>query len=158
MFCPNFVIAYSFLTNLDNFQQHFQDLELPSQHNEEHGTLKSIHEIRDALRIKRDNCAAELEQEIYNRDLSSEKLKNASLLKIELAKFKGYNSIMDIYTFQTEFEKLISPNIQKKLLPDYLKNNYLEEQALILIKEIVDIEGIWDKLKESFADTVVTAE
>ena len=33
---------------------------------------------------------------------------------------------MDIYTFQTEFEKLISPNIQKKLLPDYLKNNYLE--------------------------------
>ena len=89
------------------------------------------------------------------RDLSSEKLQNALLLEIELSKFTGYNSIMDIYTFQTEFERLISPNIQKKLLPDYLKNNYLEGDTLILVREIVDIEGIWEKLKESFGDTML---
>ena len=129
--------------------------EIPSQYNEEHGTLKTIYEIRDALRIKKDNYTAELKHEIYGRNLSSEKLQNASLLKIELAKFKGYNSIMDIYTFQTEFEKLISPDIQKKLLPDYLKTNYLEGQALMLVKEIVDIKEIWNKLKESFGDTML---
>ena len=62
---------------------------------------------------------------------------------------------MDIYTFQNEFEKLISPNIQKKLLPDYLKNNYLEGQALLLVKEIVEIEKIWDKLNESSGSTKI---
>ena len=57
---------------------------------------------------------------------------------------------MDIYSFQTEFEKLISPRIQKKLLPEYLNWNYLEGPALFLVKEFADIDTIWAKLKESF--------
>ena len=77
-------------------------------------------------------------------------MQNASLLNIELPKFKGYNSVIDIYTFQSEFEKLISPNIQEKLLPDYLKNNYLEGPALSIVKEINDLDKIWMQLKESF--------
>ena len=84
------------------------------------------------------------------RDLSFEKLKNASILNIELPKFRGYKSPMDIYSFQTEFEKLISPRIQKKLLPEYLKRNYLEGPALMIVKEITDIDTMWAKLKESF--------
>ena len=28
---------------------------------------------------------------------------------------------MDIYTFKEEFQKLMEPSIQRKLLPDYLK-------------------------------------
>ena len=78
--------------------------------------------------------------EMTKRDLSFEKLKNASILNMELPKFTGYSSPMDIYSFQTEFEKLISPRIQKKLLPEYLKRNYLEGPVLLLVKEFADIE------------------
>ena len=72
------------------------------------------------------------------------------MLNIKLPRFKGYNSTLDIYTFQTEFEKLVSPNIQRKLLPDYLKMNYLDGSALLLVKETDDLEEIWAKLKEAF--------
>ena len=50
---------------------------------------------------------------------------------------------------------MISPNIQRKLLPDHLRKNYLEGPALLLVKEIIDIERIWDKLKESFGSTML---
>ena len=65
---------------------------------------------------------ANLDKEIIACDLSEEKLRNASILKLELPKFKGYDSSIDYYTFKAEFEKLISPRVQSKLLPDYLKN------------------------------------
>ena len=66
-----------------------------------------------------------LEKELNIRDLSEEKMKNASLLGIQLPKFKGYNSPMDYYTFKAEIEKLISQRVQTKLLPDYLKGQAL---------------------------------
>ena len=55
--------------------------EKPSQYNEEHGILKTLNEIRDALRIIKDNYTGELQQEFENQDLSSENLQDASLLK-----------------------------------------------------------------------------
>ena len=36
---------------------------------------------------------------IKKRVISKKKLENAASLKIELSKFKGYNSEVDIYTF-----------------------------------------------------------
>ena len=51
-------------------------------------------------------------KEIIKRDISEEKLRNAVGLKIELPKFKGYDSDTDLYTFHTEFEKLIEPYVQ----------------------------------------------
>ena len=127
----------------------------PLEYEEEFGILKTAYKIRNTMRIKKDDYQAELEKEMYDRDLSSEKLQNALLLKIELPKFRGYDSKMDIYTFQNEFDKLISPNIQRKLLPDHLKKNYLEGPVLLLVEEIIDIERIWDKLKESFGSTML---
>ena len=47
-----------------------------------------------------------LEIEISKRDLSEEKVKNASILGITIPKFRGYDSSMDFYTFKAEFEKL----------------------------------------------------
>ena len=47
-------------------------------------------------------------------------------------------------TFKFEFEKLISPLVTAKLLPEYLKNNYLEGQAYELVKEIHQIDDIWE--------------
>ena len=61
----------------------------------------------------------------------------------------------DIYTFQSDFEKLISPNVQKTLLPDYLKKNYLDGLALSLVKETQDLDEIWVQLKESFGCTML---
>ena len=55
-----------------------------------------------------------------------EKMHNSSLLKLDMPEYHGYGSSIDFYTFKSEFEKLISGRIQAKLLPDYLKCNYLE--------------------------------
>jgi hypothetical protein len=128
---------------------------VPLEYDAEFGILRKVFQIRDNLRTENNNYQSGMELEIRNRDISAKKLQNSSLLKIELAKFKGYGSEMDIYTFQTEFEKLISPNIQNKLLPDYLKKNYLDGHALLLVKEIPDLENIWTKLKESFGCTML---
>lgn len=124
--------------------------EIPGKYDKEENVLNKVRKIKDDLMIVKATYQSELDKEISNRDLSAHKLQNASLLNIKLPRFKGYNSTLDIYTFQTEFEKLVSPNIQRKLLPDYLKMNYLDGSALLLVKETDDLEGIWAKLKEAF--------
>ena len=67
---------------------------------------------KNKLKTVIDLLKKNLEIEIANRDF---------LLGIHLSKFKGYNSSKDIYTFKSEFEKLISPRVQAELLPEYLK-------------------------------------
>ena len=87
--------------------------------------------------------------------MSEEKIKNASILGLKLPKFKGYNSVMNYYTFKAEFEKLLSLRIQAKLLPDYLKNNYLEGQTLEIVKEIHELDKIWERLKLSYGNVEI---
>ena len=87
--------------------------------------------------------------------MSAEKVKNASVLEINVPKYHGYESELDFYTFRSEFEKLISPHILAKLLPEYLKNSYLECQALEIVKEINVIEEIWERLKTSFGNVTI---
>ena len=89
---------------------------------------------------------------IRERDITEEKLKSASSLKIELTKFKGYESEMDIYNFRAEFEKLIEPVVLRKLWPDYLKRNYLSGSALTLVEKIESIDEIWEKLISAFGN------
>ena len=93
-----------------------------------------------------------VEKQISKRDLSEDKIKNASVLGIKLPKFKGYDSEMDFYTFKSEFEKLVAPRISIQLQADYLKHNYLDGQALKLVKEIDDMSDIWARLKSSFGN------
>jgi hypothetical protein len=38
------------------------------------------------------------------------------------------------------------------MLPDLLKNNYLDDSALILVKSLEDIDEIWDRLKGAFGE------
>ena len=42
----------------------------------------------------------DVEDAIKKRDISERKLENSAGLKIEMQKFEGYNSAMDIYTFE----------------------------------------------------------
>ena len=86
--------------------------------------LNKLSAMRDeTVRIKID-FFTNLSKNIIQRDISEEKLKRAANIKIELEKFKGYESKMNIYTFHNEFQKLVEPALQKKYWPDYLKKNY----------------------------------
>ena len=57
--------------------------------------------------------------------------------------------------FIPKFEKLISPYIQGKLLPEYFKNNFLERQAFEIVKGTDQMEEFWERLKTSFGNVVI---
>ena len=75
---------------------------------------KQMSEIYD-LREKSMAIVKNLQEVLNCRDVSEEKPKRAFELKINLPKFKGYDSVLDIYTFRAEFEILIEPVVQRKL-------------------------------------------
>ena len=90
-----------------------------------------------------DSYKHNLSAELAFRNISKEILSSTQSLEIKLSKFSGYYSTSDIYTFQSEFERLYLPSLQKKLVPDFLMNNYLEGHALVLVKNIEDLQKIW---------------
>ncbi|MCH2405591.1 MAG: hypothetical protein MK200_05295 [Nitrosopumilus sp.] len=93
-----------------------------------------------------------LQNEVDKRELKKEETFKVSMLKIHLPKFKGYESTMDIYTFQEKFENLCLKSTPKRLLPELLKNNYLEGPALDHVKRLTIIDEIWIDLKKAFGD------
>ena len=105
---------------------------------------------KENLKVNMEIFRAALTREISERGISDEKIKNASLLGIELPKFGGYNSELDFYSFKTKFIQYFAPKVKPSLLVDYLKSNYLTGQALQLVKEINTMSGIWERLEESF--------
>ena len=114
--------------------------------------IVEINEKVDKLLVAIEFFKSDLASAIVTRDISPEKLKNASLLGIKLDPYKGYESSIDIYTFKSEFEKLIAPHVHAPLLPDHLKKSYLQGQAFELVKEINDLDLIWDRLKQSYGN------
>ncbi len=101
--------------------------------------MENLNDLKDSLN-----------REINSRGISEEKVKNASLLGIELPKFGGYKSKLDFYSFKSKFEKLIAPKVKHDLLSEHLKLKYLEGQALQTVKEMDDIKLIWERLEDSF--------
>ena len=124
----------------------------PNEFSETEDYLRQVSERKSDLKSLLESFKSNLETELLARDLTEEKLKNASALGIHIPKFKGYDSVLDFYTFKSEFEKLVVPHVRANLLPDYLRNNYLDGQALQLVKEIHDLDDIWIRLKESYGD------
>ena len=61
---------------------------------------KVCDDVNEITSIK-ERFAVNMRKEIINRDISEEKLRNVVGLKIELPKFKGYDSDTDMYTFHT---------------------------------------------------------
>ena len=108
--------------------------------------------VREALAVKKKKFNQLLSELVTKRDVTADKLKNASLLKIEIPKFSGYDSKMDVYTFKSEFKKLVEPIIKNSNWPDYLKRNYLSGSALTLVEKETEYEKIWEKLVDSYGN------
>ena len=93
-----------------------------------------------------------LETLITSRDITPDKMKNAASLQFDLPKFSGYECEIDFYTFKSEFQKLIEPQVKKQVLSDYLKRNYLTGSAFTLVEKETDYASIWKRLLESFGN------
>ena len=108
--------------------------------------------MQDDVSSLTDDFLKKVHKTIIDRDISEKKLKNAAGLNIQIPKFKGYLSEMNIYTLRTEFKKLIEPELQKSLWADYLKKNCLAGPALNLVSNMEDIDLIWAKLIEVYGN------
>ena len=102
-----------------------------------------------------DKYRDDLRREVADRNISKEKMQSSNCLKTFSSKFTGFDSALDIYSFQTEFEKIIVPGMQAKLLPDYLKNNHLDGAALTAVRGLETMSEIWARLKSAYGDTEV---
>ena len=107
----------------------------------------------DIIISKKTGFLKDLEKEVDERELNKRDLIKEGKLNINLPKFSGYDSPLDIYTFQTEFEKLNGRTSTKRVLPDLLINNHLSEPALSLVKHVDSMPEIWERLKATFGDT-----
>ena len=104
-----------------------------------------VKSLRNRSTIIIEKFLKKLAEIILDRDISEKKLKNSAGLNIKLSKFTGYNSESGIYTFCSEFQKLIEHNVQKCLWSDYIKN-FLGGAAHNLVSKEESIEEIWMKL------------
>ena len=95
-------------------------------------TVDDIKQKYDDVVKSKENYVTDLKKAIAERDLDKEDIFKESTLNIKLSKFKGYGSATDIYTFKSDFEKLYLRATPKRLLPDLLKNNYLDGSALYI--------------------------
>ena len=96
-----------------------------------------------------------LKNESNESEIDKYQLFKENILNIKLAKFSGRNSSRDYYTFKDEFEKLHLRTTPKTMLPELLRNNYLEDPALSLVKNIQNIDEISKRLKKAYGDTKI---
>ena len=92
---------------------------------------------RNLITSKRKNFLGDLQSVLLERDITPDKLKNASIIRVDIHNFSGYDSKMDFFTFKSEFRKLMS-TVQKKYWADFLKINYLCEVALTLVEKVTE--------------------
>ena len=110
--------------------------------------LSSYHNLRKL----KDSYASSVDKEAKSREITKLEIFSESKLKISLPKFSGYESKLDIYTFQSEFSKIYQRTTPKRMMADVLKNNLLEGPALSLVRSITDTDEIWERLKRSYGD------
>ncbi|XP_066933425.1 uncharacterized protein [Clytia hemisphaerica] len=111
---------------------------------EKYNSLKTKYE---ALIKSRAAYHVKINDEVKLREFDKLESFKKSRLNIKLPQFTGYDSKIDIYTFIDEFDKLHSDSVPKSLQPEFLKNNYLDKQALAIVKSLDNIKDIWDRLK-----------
>ena len=104
--------------------------------------IRDIAERYEKLSISNPLFTKALDEEVVRREVDKDLKFNKSQLNIKLERFTGYDSKSDIYTFQSDFEKIHLQSTPTRLLPDLLKNNFLADPALTLVKSLNDIASI----------------
>ena len=74
-------------------------------------------------------------------------------MKLSLKNLRGISQKLIFTRFKVSLRSVTRKNVRKKLLPDYLKNNYLEGAALSLVNSTDNLDNIWIRLKEAYGDT-----
>ena len=136
----------------DSIPERFPDMMSNSTCSEDETKLKLFMKKYESFIILKDAYVGKVRTMFEKRELDKEKLFKESSLNIKLGKFVGYGSYKDIYSFQDDFEKLHLRVTPVRLLPDLLKNNFLGGSALSLVKDVENIEEIWQRLKRVFGD------
>ena len=141
------------MKRLENVSEKCKEIIMfPSKNEDVICGMKDVRERYENLLSLRDIYVDQLKKEISERELDKHDLFNEAHLNIKIAKFTGYESQTDVYTFQCDFEKLYLRTTPKRMLPDLLKNNFLGEPALSLVKNEEDITEIWQRLKMAYGD------
>ena len=133
---------------MDNISSNVKDI--LSDLNDEPQVVQ-INKRYDKLYSEFHSYCTKIISEFDVRDIEKEKLFKESHLNIKLSKFKGHDSV-DIYSFQRDFERLHLRVTPTHLLPDLLKNNFLDDPALSLVKNLDDINEIWNRLKLTYGN------
>ena len=127
-------------------------LKTPVFHGERQNDIKSISEHFDKLSSLNKHYSKVLDDEVKQREPNKLNNFNKLSLNIKLEPFSGYDSTTDFYTFKSNFEKIHLQSTPNQLLPDLLKNNFLVDPALTLVKSIDDINRIWRLLEDAYGD------
>ena len=114
--------------------------------------IEKVKKRYEEIILSQKHFSDKLDSEYKKRELGKLKSFNQSKLNIQLSKFKGYTSCLDIYSFKRDFDKLHEKSVPTYLMADVLKNNYLEGAALALVKHKNDISEIWKRLKTAYGD------
>ena len=136
---------------LDNLSQKIQNLlecansVIEDQTEDIVGSYNHIKKLKDVYQQK-------IKDKLAKREISKSELFNESKLKINLSKFSGYDSKLDVYTFQSDFIKIYKRPTPKRMMSDVLKNNHLEGAALSLVWSVDNIDEIWQRLKSAHGD------
>ena len=144
--------------HLKIFQTIPKKIEVMMESGEKEAELKLIQTDYKELVKSKELYESKVNEEFRVREIEKRKEFDNSSLNIQLPKFSGYDSPLDIYTFKDEFEKLYLKSTPSSVLPDLLKNNHLEGSALSLVKGLIEIDEMWTRLKDSFGDSKVMLE
>ena len=142
------------LLKLNQLSTKFQQCleKIPDSYDNKNDVIKEMNEKYEHLIREKELYEKFVQLQISERELLKEKSFQVSSLNIKLQKFKSYETEMDIYTFQSEFEKLYLKSTPRKMLPDLLKYNHLAEPALSLVKSLDNIDDIWSRLQKAYGD------
>ena len=128
---------------------------IPEHFEKKDEVLEKHSKLPESISDLHEKYVSQITKECSVRNVSDSNMRDSSSLNIDLKKFSGYNSPLDIYSFRTDFENLHAKRLRTALLPEFLKNNYLEGTALSLVKTMTDMEEIWKRLREAFGDTKI---
>ena len=127
-------------------------LKIPVIDEERQNDIQSISKHFDKLSMLKKNYSKMLDDAVIEREPDKLNNFNKQLLNIKLQPFAGYDSNIDFYTFKSNFEKVHLQSTPSCLLPDLLKNNFLVDPALTLVKSLDDIDQIWRQLEDAYGD------